>query len=108
MKIKLTPERTSEAVRVGLGLTLRTEDGVAVRGDVTWQGYDRIAQLEDGTVGVLRQKYERGQYTYWLEAGEANQDWQAETTTWTLPDGRRVLAGGAGWQILPAGGPAYL
>lgn len=66
--IKLTPAPTSDAVRVGLGLTLLTSDGVAVRGDVTHKDYDRVVQLEDGTVGVLRREWTDRGYVYLLEA----------------------------------------
>lgn len=68
MNITLTPAPTSDAVRVGLGLTLLTSDGIAVRGNVTWADYDKIAELTDGTVGVLRREWTGKGYVYSLEA----------------------------------------
>lgn len=98
--IKLTPAPTSERVRIGLGLKLVTEDGLAVQGFVTPQDYGQIASLDDGTVGVLRREWTGRGYVYSLEAGEAEQDWENETTTWTLADGRKVQCCGEGMRTL--------
>lgn len=70
--ITLTPVHTSEEVRVGTGRILRDARGIAVRGDVTWQDYDKVASLEDGTTGILRKMESRlmSSTTYWLEVKE--------------------------------------
>lgn len=67
MNIKLIPAAGSEAVRVGLGLALRTPTGVEVAHLVTYADYGQRVALTDGTVGVLRREWTGSGYEYALE-----------------------------------------
>jgi hypothetical protein len=78
-KIELFADPCTHAVRVGMGLTLRTQDGVRVLEchnpsgsplNVTWSAYNMPAGLSDGRIGILRKRYQDGKYHYWLESEE--------------------------------------
>jgi hypothetical protein len=73
--IELFADPCSNEARIGVGITLRTAEGVRVvecrGGDaaawVTWKAVNHPARLKDGRTGILREDISRWSDRYWLD-----------------------------------------